>query len=101
VLFVALAIMGTMRMEYDRQTDVVPPFQCGEFDQEIDILYGRMAAKVINVLCHFLHFVESFSYERAHNMVVLCWIHTSKAWITSWITLARIKLPYDCKNMMS
>jgi hypothetical protein len=58
-------------MEYDRQIDVGLPLQCGEFDQEIDILYGRMATTIINVLCHFLSFVKSFSQEKAHNMVVL------------------------------
>ncbi len=71
MLFATLAIMGTMRMEYDHQANVVPPLQCGEFDQEIDILYGRIVVEIINVLHHFLSFVKSFSWERAHNMVVL------------------------------
>jgi len=30
-----------------------------------------MVIEVINVLCHFLSFAESFSRERAHNMVAL------------------------------
>jgi len=34
-------------------------------------LYGRIVVEVINVLRHFLSFVKSFSWERAHNMVVL------------------------------
>jgi hypothetical protein len=34
-------------------------------------MYGRIVVEVINVLCHFLSFVKSFSWERAHNMVVL------------------------------
>ncbi len=69
MFFVALAIMGTMRMEYDHRIDVVPPLQYGEFDQKIDILYGRMGTEVINVLRHVLSFVKSFSW--AHNMVDL------------------------------
>jgi hypothetical protein len=39
VLFVVLAIMGMMKKEYAHQI-VVPPMQCGEFDQEIDIFYS-------------------------------------------------------------
>ncbi len=34
-------------------------------------MYGRIVVEVINVLRHFLSFVKSFSWERAHNMVVL------------------------------
>jgi hypothetical protein len=34
-------------------------------------MYGRIVVEVINVLCHFLSFIKSFSWERAHNMVVL------------------------------
>jgi hypothetical protein len=55
VLFIVLAIIGTMKMDYDHRADVVQ-FQCGEFDQKIDIFYVRMVVKVINVLSHFLSF---------------------------------------------
>jgi hypothetical protein len=34
-------------------------------------MYGKMTAKIINVLCFFLGFVESFFQNKAHNMVVL------------------------------
>ncbi len=71
VLSVVLAIMGTTRTKYDYRTITIPPLQCGEFDQQIEILYGRMVVEVINVLCHFLSFTGSFSQERAHNMVAL------------------------------
>ncbi len=63
--------MGTMRMKYDYRAPIVPPLQCGEFDKEFEILYGTMVAEVIDELCLFLSFVESFYQERAHNMVVL------------------------------
>jgi hypothetical protein len=58
-------------MEYDHQLMLFPPLQCGEFDQKIEILYGRMDVKVINVLHPFLSFAKSFSRERIHNIVVL------------------------------
>jgi len=52
-LFVVLTIMGMMRKEYAHQTFVIPPLKCGEFDRQINILYGRMVAKDINMLCLF------------------------------------------------
>jgi hypothetical protein len=52
-LFVALAIMGMMKKDHAHQTYVIPPLKCGEFDRQINILYGRMVAKVINMLCPF------------------------------------------------
>jgi hypothetical protein len=58
VLFATLAIMGTMRMKYDCRVPVVPPLQYGGFDQEIEILYGTMVAKVINELCFFSKFCK-------------------------------------------
>jgi hypothetical protein len=48
-----------------------PPLQCDEFDQKIEILYGRMAVKVINMLHPFLTFAKCFSQERTHNSVAL------------------------------
>jgi hypothetical protein len=32
--------MGTMKMKYYHQAIVVLQLQCGEFDQEIEILHG-------------------------------------------------------------
>jgi hypothetical protein len=63
--------MGTTKTKYDHWANIVPPYQCGEFDQEIEILYGNMVVEVINVLCHFLSFAKFFSWRRARNMVVL------------------------------
>ncbi len=57
--------------EYVHRVVVVLPFQCGEIDQEIEILYGKMVTKVINVLCPFLGFVETFFRNIVHNMIVL------------------------------
>jgi hypothetical protein len=58
-------------MKYDCQAPIVPPLQYGEFDQEIEILYGTMVIEIINELYLFLSFAESFSQEKAHNMVDL------------------------------
>jgi hypothetical protein len=71
VLFIALTIVGTMTRKYVHQVVVVLPLQCGEIDQEIEILYGKMVTKVINVLCPFLGFVETFFQNIAHNMIIL------------------------------
>ncbi len=70
-MFVALAIMGTMRKEYAHQTTIVNALQCGEFDQEIEILYGRMVIEVIDVLRHFLGYANTFSQEKVHMMLAL------------------------------
>ncbi len=63
--------MGTMTTEYVHRVIVVLPFQCGEIDQETEILYGKMVTKVINVLCLLLGFVETYFQEITHNMIVL------------------------------
>jgi hypothetical protein len=41
---------------------------CGKLDVELEILYGRMALKMINVLEHFLAFAMTFNVVFAHNM---------------------------------
>lgn len=66
-----LEIMGTMKKEYAHQIIVVPPLQYGEFDQEIEILYGKMVVEVINVLCPFLGFAKTFFQEKNHMMFAL------------------------------
>jgi len=60
--------MGTMRKEYAHRTTIVPALQCGEFDQEIEILYGRMVIEVIDVLRCFLGYAKTFSHEKVHMM---------------------------------
>ncbi len=60
-----------MKKEYARQSILVPPLQCGEFDQEIEILYSKMATKVINVTCLFLGFAKTFFQEKANMMLTL------------------------------
>jgi hypothetical protein len=60
-----------MKKEYARQVILVPQLQCGEFDQKIEILYSKMAAKIINVMCLFLGFVETFSQEKTNMMFTL------------------------------
>ncbi len=66
-----MAIVGTMKKEYAHQTTIVPPLQYGEFDQEIEILYGKMVVEVINVLCHFLGFAKAFIKEKIHMIFAL------------------------------
>jgi hypothetical protein len=39
VLSNVLAIIGMMKKEYAHQV-VVPPMECGEFDQEVEIFYS-------------------------------------------------------------
>jgi hypothetical protein len=56
-----------MRREYAHQVVLLLPLQCGQFDQEIEILYGRMD-KVINVLFWGVLY-KSFSRDKVHNMV--------------------------------
>jgi hypothetical protein len=71
-LFVVLAIMmKIMKREYACQVVVVPPLQCGEIDQEIEIMYGKMVVEIINVLHPFLGFAKSFFRDKVHNMVAL------------------------------
>jgi len=60
-----------MKKEYARQVILVPQLQCGEFDQKIEILYSKMAAKIINVMCLFLGFVETFFQEKTNMMFTL------------------------------
>jgi hypothetical protein len=45
--------------------------QCGEIDQKIEIMYGKMVVEVINVLCPFLGFAGTFFQDKVHNMVAL------------------------------
>ncbi len=70
-LFTTLVIMRMMKKEYARQVILVPQLQCGEFDQKIEILYSKMAAKIINVMCLFLGFVETFFQEKTNMMFTL------------------------------
>jgi hypothetical protein len=43
-------MMRTMRREYACRVAIVPPLQCGEIHQKIEIMYGKMDVEVINVL---------------------------------------------------
>lgn len=60
-----------MKKEYARQAILILPLQCGEFDQEIEILYNKMATNIINVMCSFLGFAETFSQEKVNMMLTL------------------------------
>ncbi len=63
--------MGRVKREYAHRAIVVPPLQCGEIHQEIEILYGKMVVEIINLLCPFLGFAKTFFLDKTHNMVAL------------------------------
>ncbi len=52
-------------------TSLNPPLMCGKLDVEVEVLYGRMVFKVINVLEHFLAFAMIFNVVVVHNMCVI------------------------------
>lgn len=54
--------MGTIK-EHARWGVVVFPFQCGEIDQEIEIMYDIMVVEIINVSLLFMGFVKTFSQD--------------------------------------
>jgi hypothetical protein len=70
-LFATLVFMRMMKKEYAHQAILVPPLQCGEFDQKIKNLYNKMVTKVINVMCPFLGFAKTFSQVKVNKMVTL------------------------------
>ena len=43
----------------------------GNFDVELEVLYGHMAGEVICVLYPFIWFVCAFKAEKTHNMLAL------------------------------
>lgn len=45
--------------------------ECGEFDSELEILYGHMAGQVADVLRPLLSFARKFEEGSAHNMICL------------------------------
>jgi hypothetical protein len=48
-----------------------PLLECGEFESELEILYGRMAGEVATVLRPLLSFARTFDVGKAHNMLAL------------------------------
>jgi hypothetical protein len=67
----ALKLIVQMEAEQLAQSSVEPPLECGEFDSELKILYGRMARQVADVLRPFLSFARKFEEGSAHNMICL------------------------------
>jgi hypothetical protein len=53
VLFAAFSISTRLKAKYQARVVVNPPLVCGEFDQELEILYAKMGLEVINVLNPF------------------------------------------------
>ncbi len=71
VLSTTFSICIRMHKDYQVHTSLNPPLICGKLDVELEILYGKMAFKVINVLEHFLAFAMTFNVVFAHNMCAL------------------------------
>ncbi len=70
VLSTTFSICIRIHKDYQVHTSLNPPLMCGKLDVELEILYGRMALIVINVLEHFLAFTMTFNVVVAHNMCV-------------------------------
>jgi hypothetical protein len=49
----------------------VPSFPCGTIDDELEILYRRMAMEVVYVLAPFLSSLEFFIIISVYNMLTL------------------------------
>jgi len=60
-----------MQKDYQVHTSLNPPLMSGKLDVELEILYGKMTLKVINVLEHFLVFAMTFNVVVTHNMCAL------------------------------
>jgi hypothetical protein len=70
-LSTTFSIYITIHKDYQVHTSPNPPLMCGKLDAKLEILYGKMALKMINVLEHFLVFAMTFNVIVAHNMCVL------------------------------
>jgi hypothetical protein len=53
VLQVALTISVKLQVDVDHRTIVEPLLQCGNCDSKLEILYNRMATKVVKSLTPF------------------------------------------------
>jgi hypothetical protein len=60
-----------MHREYPVRASLNLPLMCGKFEAKLEILYGRMAFEVINVLKPFMAFVMTFNVIAIHNICVL------------------------------
>ncbi len=60
-----------MHKEYQACASLNLPLMCEKFEAELEILYGKMALEVINVLEPFLAVVVTFNADATNNMCVL------------------------------
>jgi hypothetical protein len=67
----ALKLIVQMEAQQLARSSVEPPLECGEFDSELEILYGHMARQVANVLRLFLSFARKVKEGSTHNMICL------------------------------
>jgi hypothetical protein len=70
-LVTTFSICIKVHKDYQAHTSLNPPLMCKEFGVKLDILYGRMAFEVINVLKLFMAFVMTFNVAIAQNMCTL------------------------------
>jgi hypothetical protein len=47
------------------------PLQCGDFNNELEILYARMATQVVLVLKPSFDFVVHFNQDKIHNVMAI------------------------------
>jgi hypothetical protein len=71
VSFAAFSICSKIHREYRVHASLNLPLMCGKFEVMLEILYGRMALEVINVLEPFMAFAMTFNVIATHNMCAL------------------------------
>jgi hypothetical protein len=71
-LAATLPIFVELRAHIDHLSNMNPPLQYGDFDAKLKILRGKMYLEAM-LVCHehFLSFTQTFTSEKAHNMIVL------------------------------
>ncbi len=60
-----------MHKEYQACASLNLPLMCEKFEAKLEILYGKMALEMINVLEPFLAFVVTSNANATNNMCVL------------------------------
>ena len=67
----ALQLIVQMEAQQLQHSTAEPPLECGEFEFELEILYGRMVGEVAIVLQPFLSFPHTFDAGKVHNILAL------------------------------
>jgi hypothetical protein len=67
----AMSISVKLQAKSNRCEAAVPPLQVGDFDSELEILYGRISKAGVQVLKPFLDFTGKFNRDKSHNMMAI------------------------------